>query len=452
MLRILTWFVLSLSWLRVEAGAGEKFSGKIDAVEYQARRNQVLTQMDPHAVAVFRAASTRLRSNDVNYPYRQESNFLYLTGYEQPGAFLILVPAGFSISGRMVREILLIPATADSITGFEAVVRANQFETLLKQVLVSKEVLYYTIPPPSFYYEPIIGKRYFFENDLRKELGQKFSGVKLQGSVSLLSGLREIKSPAEIQRLQMAIDITCAGLREAFRSAEPGLYEYELQAILEYLYLRNGATGPGFPCIIGSGPNSLILHYDENRRQMQAGDVLVLDVGAEYQGYTADITRTIPVNGKFSPAQSQLYEIVLSAQREALKLFKPGSTSHAIEEKVRQITAQGLIRLGLMQDAGELRTFLPHGVSHFIGLDVHDGSPLKELRPGMVLTLEPGVYIPANRPAIPRQYWNIGIRIEDDILITETGAQVLSDKVPKEIAEIEQAMRAKGLGNQDFRK
>jgi Xaa-Pro aminopeptidase len=256
-----------------------------------------------------------------------------------------------------------------------------------------------------------------------------------------------VKSPAELRLLQKAIDATVMAHVEAMKSCQPEMYEYELQAVIEYCFTRNGAAYQGFPTIVGSGPNSCILHYEADRRKMENGDVVVMDIGAEYEGYSADITRTIPVNGTFSPAQREIYEIVLKAQQESIKEFKPGAMPQAPSQKAYDIIAEGLMRLGIIKDKAEARTYYMHGLSHHIGLDVHDPGPYgSPYEPGMILTDEPGIYIPAGSPC-DKKYWNIGVRIEDDVLITPEGNTVVTAGAPKTIQEIESLMKKQGLGN-----
>ena len=231
------------------------------------------------------------------------------------------------------------------------------------------------------------------------------------------------------------------------KSCEPEMYEYELQAVIEYCFAKNGAEYQGFPSIVGSGPNSCILHYEANRRQMKAGDVVVMDIGAEIEGYSADVTRTIPVNGTFSGPQKEIYEIVLLAQAEATKEFKPGASPMVPSQKAYDVIAEGLMKLGIIKDKQEARTYYMHGLSHHIGLDVHDPGPYgKPYVPGMILTNEPGIYIPAGSPC-DKKYWNIGVRIEDDVLITADGNRVLSAGASKAVKEIETLMKKQGLGN-----
>ena len=263
---------------------------------------------------------------------------------------------------------------------------------------------------------------------------------------SILVDLREVKTEEELTFLQKAIDITAAAHREAFRSIEPGLREYEVEAVIEYVYHREGAEYPGFPSIVGSGENSIILHYQSNRRTMEDGDVVVMDIGAEYRGYSADVTRTVPVSGRFSQPQEQIYRSVLEAQEAAIAAAVPGASFQELNAAASAVLADQLEQLGLISGPGELRRFFPHGVSHYLGLDVHDVGNYGPLRPGTVITIEPGIYVPPTE-GVDEQWWNIGVRIEDDILITEDGPVVLSKKAPKTIEEIEALMAEPGLAS-----
>ncbi len=438
--------------------AADKQAGRMPASVYAQRSQALLAQLDSTSMVVLRAGDPKPRSLDTDYPYHQESNFFYLTGFEQPGAILLLHKKGFPLNGKKINAVFFKPSReSNAFTKTEkpqaerfacdTLLSMSQFDKVFAQAMTGIKTLYFSPPQPTFVNEPISSKRYFIDRDARKQLTAKYAGLQVKPVNELLSSLRQIKCSEEIQVLQKAVDITVAGLVQAFKSAEPGMYEYELQALLEYSYLRNAANGPGFPCIIGSGPNSLILHYDENSRQMQDGDVVVMDVGAEYGGYCADITRTIPINGKFTAGQRELYEVVLNTQKETLQLMKPGTPFSDVEAKAKEATARGLQKLGLIKDASEVRRFLPHGVSHNIGLDVHDVGSADTLRVNMVVTLEPGVYVPGDDPAIPEKYRNVGIRIEDDVWIVPQGHRVISAAIPKEIKDIEKMMKQKGLGN-----
>ena len=261
---------------------------------------------------------------------------------------------------------------------------------------------------------------------------------------AVLTDLREIKTDEEMRFLQEAIDITAAAHREALRSIEPGLHEYEIEAVIEYVFRRGGAEYTGFPSIVGSGENSTILHYESNRRRMQDGDLVVMDIGAEYRGYSADVTRTAPVSGRFNESQRQIYEAVLEAQEAAIAAVQPGVGFQAVGAAASAVLAERLTELGLISDPSGLRRFLPHGVSHYLGLDVHDAGTYGPLRAGSVITVEPGIYI---TPAadVDERWWNIGVRIEDDVLVTDGGPVVLSGGAPKTVAEIERMMTESGL-------
>jgi Xaa-Pro aminopeptidase len=231
------------------------------------------------------------------------------------------------------------------------------------------------------------------------------------------------------------------------KSCEPGMFEYQLQAVVEYCFTQAGAEYTGFPSIIGSGPNTQSYHYEANRRKMQSGELVVMDIGAEYHGYTADVTRTIPVNGKFNPAQREIYELVLQAQHVAIDTIYPGMIMADVEKKAMKVIAGGLIQLGIAKDSDDVKKYCPHGMSHFIGLDVHDDGSIGKLVPGMVMAVEPGIYIPEGSNC-HQKFWNIGIRIEDDVVVTDEGRSVLSAFAPQSVEDIEALMKKKGIGNQ----
>ena len=263
---------------------------------------------------------------------------------------------------------------------------------------------------------------------------------------AVLSDLRAVKTPEEIALLQRAIDITAAAHREAMRSIEPGMHEYEVEALVEYVFKRNGAEDPGFPSIVASGENSTILHYNTNRRRMAAEDVVVIDIGAEVRGYTADVTRTVPVDGTFSEEQRAIYELVLAAQQAGIEAARAGHSFRDPGTAAQRVIAQGLKDLGLIQTEEDVRNFFMHGTSHYLGLWVHDVGPYGELQPGMVITVEPGIYISPS-PEVDPRWWHIGVRIEDDVLITAGDPVVMSTSAPRTVADVEALMRERGLGN-----
>lgn len=356
--------------------------------EYKSRRDR-LAQRIKGSVLVLRAAPDQQLVE-----YQPERNFYYLTGFDEPNATLLLdasstppqeflfIPERKKTEERWTGEKLGPGPEAEKITGFAKVLPAAEFDATLKRIT---------------------------------ETGKQVLGLKEVSDQ--VASLRQVKSPTEIALLEKAVQITLKGHEAAARAIAPGVMEYEVEAVLEYEFRRNGAERPGYPSIVGSGPFSTILHYDKSSRRMEAGDTVVVDVGAEYSGYTADITRTYPVSGKFSPRQREIYQIVLDAQKAALAQVKPDATIADIHRA----------SMGYIRSKGYAEYFI-HGTSHHIGLEVHDvGSTSRPLEPNMVITVEPGIYIPEEK---------LGIRIEDDVLVTPNGYRMLST-FPKEISEIE---------------
>jgi Xaa-Pro aminopeptidase len=263
--------------------------------------------------------------------------------------------------------------------------------------------------------------------------------------------MRAVKTNEEIALLTKATQITALAHAQAMMSTEPGMYEYELSALYEYIFRRMGAEYGGYPNIVGAGENSIILHYNTNRKQLKDGEVVLADCAAEYHGYSSDVTRTWPVNGRFTPAQRDIYQLVLDAQNAAIAMMKPGANWSDISNKSADVIEDGLFRLGLIKEKNrrEFRRFHLHGLGHPIGLNVHDvGQAVME--PGMIYTVEPGVYIGEVEGVDPK-YHNIGVRIEDVILVTEDGPKLLSGDAPREISAIESLMKKKGIGNQPVR-
>jgi len=360
--------------------------------EYRARRER-LAQRIKGNVLVLRAAPEQELVE-----YQQEKNFYYLTGFDEPNAILLL-----DASSEPSQEFLFLPerkpaqerwtgpklgpgADAEKATGFAKVLSTSQFDAVLKTASDRAKSVYGLA-------------------DVEKDIAY----------------LRQVKSPTEIALLEKAIQITMKAQQAAAKTLAPGVMEYQVEAALEYEFRSNGAERPGFPSIVGSGPYSTILHYEKNERRIQAGDVVVVDIGAEYSGYSADVTRTYPSSGKFSTRQRELYQIVLDAQKAAIAKIKPGVKISDLHQAA----------MGHIRSKGYEKFFI-HGTSHHIGLEVHDvGETSRPLEPNMVITVEPGIYIPEEE---------IGIRIEDDVLVTPTGYRVLSTS-PKEIAEIEALVR-----------
>jgi Xaa-Pro aminopeptidase len=444
---------------------------RIRPEECRQRRSTVMAKMDSNSIAIFRAQEYANRSGDVDYRFRQNSNFLYFTGCNESNSTLILIPGGFVLeNGTLVKEILfLAPKTKDwtgenlgiegareilgfGIEGTQSIALTND---RLKEILVSlfsnTHIVYYTPSLIETLNDPVSDIHFISWRESMKNLHEKYPNLDVKGISTIVGAMRAVKSLAEIELLQKAADATIAAHIEAMKSCEPGMFEYQLQAVVEYCFTQAGAEYTGFPSIIGSGPNTQSYHYDANRRKMQSGELVIMDVGAEYHGYSADVTRTIPVNGKFSPAQREIYELVLQAQQSAIDTIFPGMMMADVETKAMKVIAEGLIRLGIAKDSDDAKKYCPHKISHFVGLDVHDVGQIGKLVPGMVMTIEPGIYIPEGSNC-PQKFWNIGIRIEDDVVVTDEGRSVLSAFAPQSVTDIETLMKKKGIGNQSVGK
>jgi Xaa-Pro aminopeptidase len=274
------------------------------------------------------------------------------------------------------------------------------------------------------------------DEQLIKQARDHGAGFEVETPSDVLAPMVARKSPAEIELMRKVVDITSAAQTEAMRSIKPGLYEYQIDAVIRYIFSVNGAGSLSFPTIVGSGINSVVLHWMENSRKMENGDMVVVDCGAENQMYCADITRTYPVSGKFTDRQKDIYQIVLTANEEAIKKIKPGITISEVSNVADSILANGMLHIGLIRDRSEFRKYYYHGLSHHIGLKGTFGGQLQVLEPGMVITIEPGLYVREEKT---------GVRIEDDVLVTETGHEVLSKNTPKQIFEIEKGMKEEGM-------
>ena len=276
--------------------------------------------------------------------------------------------------------------------------------------------------------------------------GGRYNGTVLDEA---LDQLRGVKTPAELALLRRAVRISAVGQQEVMKATHPDLSEREIQGLHEFVYRKYGAEFEGYPSIVGAGANGCILHYIENSLPRVQNELLLMDCGAEYRGYSADVTRTIPPGGRFSPAQRQIYELVLAAQEAGFAACKPGAAFQAPHQAAQKVIADGLLRLGIIQKADQVRTYFPHGTSHHLGLDVHDRGGTGPLQAGNVITVEPGIYIPAGSPC-DQKWWNIGVRIEDDVLINDQGYENLSREAPRTVAEIE-ALMARPSALDDFR-
>ena len=377
-------------------------------VERLVERREALLDRIGSGVAVVRSGKPRSLERDFpqDSDYREDNDFFYLTGLEAPGGWLVLIgrqngpdstilylPERESATEQWTGSTLGPGAEASRLSGVAEVRDASRAGTEIDRVGSGRERL------------PV--------RDAAEEV----------------AAVRQIKDPEEIRRLREAVAITGEGLRAAMRAARPGMYEYELEALLEHEFRRRGAERVGFPSIVGSGPNATILHYDENRRETRPGELIVMDVGAEYGYYTADITRTIPVSGRFDSRQRRLYQLVLGAQQAAIDAVRPGTDFATLNRIAREYMRQ---HSGNLCGGTGCDRYFVHGLSHWLGMNVHDvGSFARRLEPGMVFTIEPGIYLPEE---------GMGIRIEDDILVTGTGGEVLSSGIPRTVEDVEAAM------------
>jgi Xaa-Pro aminopeptidase len=417
--------------------------------EYRARRQRLIEQIKDGIVVL-----TGAREDDFGEVgrFRQKNDFMYLSGVETPAAFLILIPANV-IPGRAHQEVLFLPPRnvvrerwtgvqigpgpeAEQRFGFQEVAGADKFYARLFEILSgppfvtdgprgqTRPKLYTTLPSRDSV-GPLTRESQFVET-----IHSAAPHVVVADVAPYLAEMRKVKSPVEAGLLQRAIDITAEGQRDARMKIRPGVYEYEVQAALEGAFTRNGSERPGYPSIVGSGINSTILHYNQNHKKIEAGDTVVVDVGAEYSYYTADITRTYPATGKFTPRQREVYQLVLDAQRAAEKAFKPGEMTMSQLQRF----AIDVMKASPLRDkqGNTLERYFIHGLGHWLGMDVHDvGDYSKPVPAGAVITIEPGIYIPDEK---------LGVRIEDNYLVTETGLVKMSGKIPSEADEIERLM------------
>ncbi|HIA12652.1 MAG TPA: M24 family metallopeptidase [Flavobacteriales bacterium] len=424
--------------------------------EFHAKKREDLRAIMPeNSAAIIFSSSIKNRSNDVDFEFHQDPNFFYLTGLNEPHAMLIVFKEEQRVESFDSKEILFIQPRdsmkeiwsgktlgvdkAKELLGLKYVFASGMF-TEFDFDFYKFDKVFYIVDHTSIT-DDDKNRRDLFS--LKKHFVQMLDStrknVDLQMLKEFMATLREIKEPEEIALLRKAIEITCGAQHDLIAKLKPGMYEYQAEAIIEFGFKFQGAESPGFPSIIGGGKNSCILHYTSNRNELQDGELLVIDIGAEYHNYSADITRTLPINGKFTKEQKIIYNIVLDAQNAGIEACKKGNKFWAPNEASTKIIIQGLVQNGVIKKRMDYRKYFMHGTSHYLGLDVHDIGLNGSLAPGNVLTVEPGIYIPKGSDCDPK-WWNIGIRIEDDILITKDGYEVLSDCVPKTITEIEYLM------------
>ena len=421
---------------------------------------EFMKRMDQKAVAIIPAAREATRSNDTQYRYRQDSDFFYLTGFEEPESIAVIAPAHDHKYTLFVRprdpeqEVWIGKRAgvegAKSDLGADEAFPIADFDAQLLEILDGAEKLYYRLGVRDDLDNKIIGKIASVRTANRKPIHMPPAIV---DPATIVHEMRVFKSAAEIDLMQRAADIAAEAHVAAMKATRPGMMEYELEALIEQIFRRHGSAGPSYTSIVGGGANATVLHYIENKDQLRDGELLLIDAGAEYKGYASDITRTFPINGKYSKAQREIYDLVLDTQLSCVEMVRPGVTHEELKNHSIEMLTEGMVRLGLLQGEPEelikhekYKQFYMHGLGHMLGIDVHDvgayyyDKQSRALEPGVVMTVEPGLYIAPETKDIPEKYLGIGVRIEDDGLCTTNGPHVLTSKVPKQPEEIEALM------------
>jgi Xaa-Pro aminopeptidase len=447
---------------RIERGAqangGYEGESEMNKGLWTGRRERLAAAMQG-GVAVIPTAPEKLRNRDAHYPYRYDSYFYYLTGFREPGAVLVLVAGDPPRSVLFCREkdeereiwdgFRYGPDAARDAFGFDEAHPIGKLDELMPELLADRPALYCHLGSDSAWDARVMG----WLNQVR---ARARSGVTAPHSVTdvhaVLDEMRLVKDAAELEVMRRAAAIAAAAHRRAMRVAAPGLFEYEIEAELVHEFRRSGAQAPAYSPIVAAGANACVLHYVENDAVLRDGDLLLIDAGCELDGYASDITRTFPVSGRYSDAQRELYELVLAAQAAAIREVRPGARWTDPHEAAVRTLARGFIDLGLVYgtldevlEKETYKKYYMHRTGHWLGLDVHDAGEYRRagewrtLAPGMVLTVEPGCYVRPG-PDVPGRYAGIGVRIEDDVVVTETGCEVITAAAPKTVAEIEALM------------
>ncbi len=431
--------------------------------EFKKRRKQLMQRVGENNIALIASASTRTRNRDVDYPFRQDSDFYYLTGFNEPDSLAVFIP------GREQGEYILFCREFDekkalwegAHAGLEGATKdfeaddsfpIDDLDEILPGMLENKQKVFYPMGRDSDLDHSLLD----WINHLRS---QSRTGVTAPGELvsleHILHEMRLFKSPAELKLMRRAAEISANAHVKAMQTCRPGLYEYQVEAEIIHHFIQNGLRAVAYPSIVAAGKNACTLHYTDNADKLKNGDLLLIDAGAECDHYAADITRTFPISGRFSEAQKQLYQLVLDAQAAAIEQIRPGISWLSAHEAAVEVLTKGLVGLGLLKGKvkklikdEKYKQFYMHRTGHWLGMDVHDVGEYKVdqewrlLEPGMVLTVEPGLYIPADCNTVDEKWRGIGIRIEDDVLVTEQGNEVLTGGVPKNIADIEALMQA----------
>ncbi|HEY7292871.1 MAG TPA: aminopeptidase P N-terminal domain-containing protein [Vicinamibacterales bacterium] len=459
--------------------------------DLKARRAKVMERLGPDAMLVLWSAPPRLYSLDVDYEYRQDSNLYYLTGLTQEDTCLILMPGNATRREVLfVRERnpsrehwtghLLTPDEAKAQTGIDTVLTTAQFDAFVSAMLDRRAFGSIDAKEGARFFEALgagrarvnllldpghgISDPLTRAQEFARQIRDRFFGFQLVDAAPVFTELRTIKTPYERKVLVKDLEISSDAQMAGMRAAHPGAYEYEVKAAIEAVFRSRGSVSWSYPSIVGSGPNATILHYPEANRQMQNGELLLVDAAANYQYMSGDITRTYPVGGTFSPLHKDIYQLVLAAQEAGIEVARAHGSLQAIHDKTVEVIKAGLLKLGLITDTkgDQYRMWYTHGAGHYIGLDVHDvGDRTRALEPGMAFTIEPGIYIrQAAIDALPRtpenndlvakiqpavtKYLDIGVRIEDSFLLDDSGLVRLSASVPRTVQEVEAFMKPRG--------
>ena len=446
----------------VHAERSRELSLAIGSEVYAARRELFVKQMGSSGVAIFPAAPSSIRSHDTEYRYRQDNDFFYLTGFPEPEALCLLSPQHETESFILfVRPRDKEKETwtgkrfgvegAKDLFGVDAAYTIDKLDEVLPQHLLQAENVFYAFGRD----DQLNNKIVTLMNQSRMQRQRNGHGpVSVIDPGSILHEMRLFKSAEELTLMRQAVTASTAAHLAAMTQTKPGMYEYEIEALLEFHFRRLGAAGPAYASIVASGANATILHYITNDKLMQDGDLLLIDAAAEYANYCSDVTRTFPVGMHFSASQRDIYDLVLTAQKEAIAMTKPGVKFDDVHTRATEILVDGLRGFGLLNgetkeiiEKGDHRKFYMHRTSHWLGMDVHDvgkyklGEDSRILQPGMILTVEPGIYIAEDAEGVVDRYRGIGVRIEDDVLVTTGGHEVLTKEIPKEVHDLESLRR-----------
>jgi Xaa-Pro aminopeptidase len=435
----------------------------ISQKEFQQRRQDLMNHMEPNSIAILASANGILRNGDSEFRFRQSSDLYYLTGFQEAQSVLVLIPGRaqgqcllFCQEKDPLKELwngkLMGPEAAIKELGLDDAFPIGDIDDILPGLIEGRERVYYAMGKDEAFDHKVME----WVKVIRKKVR---AGAHPPGEFlvldHLLHEMRLIKSKAEIDVMRESGQIAVRAHKRAMQVCKPGMFEYQVEAEFMHEFFRSGCRAPAYTSIVAGGDNACILHYNENNQKLKSGDLLLIDAGCEFEYYASDITRTFPVNGKFTPEQKAIYELVLKAQLEAIETVKPGGHWDDPHNTTVKVITEGLVALGLLKgevpaliESGAYRDFYMHRAGHWIGMDVHDVGDYKidgkwrQLEPGMVMTVEPGIYIAPNNLNVEERWRGIGVRIEDDVAVTKNGYEVLTAGLPKTVQEIESFMAA----------